>query len=195
MRLLTVFVLIVGIAPSQSLWNARRPSPSLISDTTARNTGDVLTIVISESQTIKNKEKTELNKEASIDAELTTWEVLRNLFDVPLPAVAGTNTRDMTGDAKYDKEGTLQTRISVLVIDVMPNGNMLVEGRRRIVMDQETKTIRFTGIVRPYDVSSMNTVRSESVANASIAYEGQGPLTTATTRGWLSELLDFVWPF
>ncbi len=194
MRLFIVLTLIVAAAPSQSLWSARRPSPSLISDTTARNTGDVLTIVISETQTVKNLEKTELKNDASIDASLNTWTIFENLFDT-LPAVSGSSNRNMISDARYDKQGVLQTRISVLVIDVMPNGNMLVEGRRRIVMDQETKTIRFTGIVRPYDVSSLNTVLSENVANASIAYEGQGPLTAATGRGWLSGLLDFVWPF
>ncbi|NRA94618.1 MAG: flagellar basal body L-ring protein FlgH [Planctomycetes bacterium] len=194
MRLFIVLTLIVAATPAQSLWSARRPSPSLISDTTARNTGDVLTVVISETQTIKNQEKTEFRKDASLDASLDTWTIFEDLFDT-LPAVSGSSNRDMISDAKYDKQGVLQTRISVLVIDVMPNGNMLVEGRRRIVMDQETKTIRFTGIVRPYDVTSLNTVLSENVANASIAYEGQGPLTATTSRGWLSELLDFVWPF
>ncbi len=194
MRLFIVLTLIVAATPAQSLWSARRPSPSLISDTTARNTGDVLTIVISETQTIKNQEKTEFRKDASLDASLDTWTIFEDLFDT-LPAVSGSSNRGMISDAKYDKQGVLQTRISVLVIDVMPNGNMLVEGRRRIVMDQETKTIRFTGIVRPYDVTSLNTVLSENVANASIAYEGQGPLTATTGRGWLSELLDFVWPF
>ena len=194
MRLFIVLTLIVAATPAQSLWSARRPSPSLISDTTARNTGDVLTIVISETQTIKNQEKTEFRKDARLDASLDTWTVFEDLFDT-LPAVSGSSNRDMISDAKYDKQGVLQTRISVLVIDVMPNGNMLVEGRRRIVMDQETKTIRFTGIVRPYDVTSLNTVLSENVANASIAYEGQGPLTATTGRGWLSELLDFVWQF
>ena len=194
MRLFIVLTLIVAATPAQSLWSARRPSPSLISDTTARNTGDVLTVVISETQTIKNQEKTEFRKDARLDASLNTWTVFEDLFDT-LPAVSGSSNRGMISDAKYDKQGVLQTRISVLVIDVMPNGNMLVEGRRRIVMDQETKTIRFTGIVRPYDVTSLNTVLSENVANASIAYEGQGPLTATTGRGWLSELLDFVWPF
>jgi flagellar L-ring protein precursor FlgH len=194
MRLFIVLTLIVAATPAQSLWSARRPSPSLISDTTARNTGDVLTVVISETQTIKNQEKTEFRKDASLDASLDTWTIFEDLFDT-LPAVSGSSNRGMISDAKYDKQGVLQTRISVLVIDVMPNGNMLVEGRRRIVMDQETKTIRFTGIVRPYDVTSLNTVLSENVANASIAYEGQGPLTATTGRGWLSELLDFVWPF
>jgi len=193
-RILFIVAVLASTSSAQSLWNPLRPTPGLIGDTTARNVGDVLTIVISEQQSIKNQEKSQLAKQSSIDAALTNWTIFESLFN-KLPAVSGSSSRDMTGDAKYDKEGSLETRISVLVIDVMPNGNMLVEGRRRIVMDKETKSIRLTGIVRPYDVSPVNTVMSENVANASIAYEGQGPLTSATSRGWLSEMLDFVWPF
>ncbi|MAG56269.1 MAG: hypothetical protein CMJ83_08270 [Planctomycetes bacterium] len=198
MKFATRILIIVAVAaaglPAQSLWNPRRPVPPLIGDTTARSVGDVLTVIISEKQTVKNKESTEFTKDLSIDASLTNWDVLQNMFN-PLPALAGTSKRDMAGEAKYDKAGTLQTRLAVLVIDVMPNGNLLIEGRRNIVMDKETKSIRITGIVRPFDVTGLNTVMSENVANASIAYEGTGPLTTTTNRGWLSELLDFVWPF
>jgi len=192
--LVACVVLLSSQVCAQSLWSPQRPMSPLFADTTARTVGDVLTVIISEKQTIKNKEDTELSKDSSINAALTDFNILENAFGI-LPTLAGNQSRDLQGRVQYDKEGTLQTRISVLVIDVMPNGNMLVEGRRRIVMDKETKTIRFTGIVRPFDVSTFNTVLSESVANAAIAYEGVGPLSATANRGWLSELLDFVWPF
>lgn len=193
-RILSAFTLIAALAPAQSLWNPDRPMPSLYSDTTARAVGDVLTIVISESQTVKNKEDTELNKTTSLNAALTNFDVLPNAFNT-LPAVAGESDRQFTGEAKYDKEGKFETRLSVLVIDVQPNGNLVVEGRRRIVIDRETKCIRVTGIVRPYDVTAVNTIQSWQVANASIAYEGRGSLTRTTNRGFLGELLDYIWPF
>src|SRR4029077_9948908 len=129
-----------------SLWNADRPSPSLFTDTTARAAGDVLTIIISEAQTITNKEDTDLSKKTSLDAALTNFDIFPNAFD-PLPHVAGASERQFTGSAKYDKANTFETRLSVIVIDVQPNGNLVVEGRRRIVMDKETKCIRVTGIV------------------------------------------------
>jgi len=193
-RIAVALIAVLATAPAQSLWNPARPTPSSISDTTARNIGDVLMIVISERQTVQNTEKTEFTKEKTIDAAITNFDILENAFGT-LPALAANGNRELTSDAKYDKEGRLQTRMSVLVIDVMPNGNMLVEGRRRIIVDRETKTIRFTGIVRPFDVTGANTILSEQVANASIAYEGEGPLTNTTNKGWLSELVDFVWPF
>jgi flagellar L-ring protein precursor FlgH len=193
-RILSLLAVTAALAPGQSLWNPDRPAPSLFADTTARAVGDVLTIVISESQIVKNKEDTEFSKSTSLDAALTNFDVFPNAFE-PLPGVAGSSNREFTGEAKYDKEGRFETRLSVLVIDVQPNGNLVVEGRRRIVIDRETKCIRVTGIVRPYDVTVVNTVQSWQVANASVAYEGNGALTRTTNRGFLGELLDFIWPF
>jgi flagellar L-ring protein precursor FlgH len=193
-RTLIAFLVTAALVPAQSLWNPDRPSPSLFSDTTARACGDVLTIVISEKQTVKNKEETEMAKTTSLEAALTNFDIAPNAFN-PLPAVAGDSDRQFDGEAKYDKQGNFETRLSVVVIDVQPNGNLVVEGRRRIVIDRETKCIRVTGIVRPYDVTTANTIYSWQVANASIAYEGTGPLTRTTNRGFLGELLDFIWPF
>jgi flagellar L-ring protein precursor FlgH len=181
-------------AGAQSLWNPDRPSPSLFADTTARSVGDVLTIVISEKQVVKNKEDTELGKTSTLDAALTNFDVLPDAFE-PLPAVAGSSDRQFDAEAKYDKENQFETRLSVIVIDVQPNGNLVVEGRRRVIMDKESKCMRVTGIVRPYDVTNANSVYSWQVANASVAYEGNGPLTRTTNRGFLGELLDLIWPF
>ncbi len=183
-----------GALPAQSLWNPQHPQPSLFADATARNIGDILTVVISEQQRIKNQEKSTFDKESTLDAALQEFNLLPNAFN-PLPAIKGKSTREFEGDAKYDKTGSFETRIAVVVIDVLPNGNMLIEGRRRVIIDKETKTMRLTGLVRPFDISGSNTVLSSQVANASIAYEGDGPLTSATNRGWLSSLLDVVWPF
>jgi flagellar L-ring protein precursor FlgH len=193
-RALLALVLLVALAPAQSLWNCDRPAPSLFSDTTARAVGDVLTIIISEKQTVKNKEDTELTKSTSLEAALTNFNILPNAFD-PLPSVSGNSNKTLDGEAKYDKEGNFETRLSVIVIDVQPNGNLVVEGRRRIVIDRESKCIRVTGIVRPYDVSTANAIFSWQVANASVAYEGHGPLTRSTNHGFLGELLDLIWPF
>lgn len=193
-RIAAVLLVLAPSLVAQSLWNPDRPLPSLFADTTARCAGDVLTIVISEKQTVKNKEDTELQKTTSLDAALTNFQVLPNAFN-PLPSVAGNSDRQFDGEAKYDKEGNFETRLSVLVIDVQPNGNLVVEGRRRIVIDKEIKCIRVTGIVRPFDVTTANSIFSWQVANASVAYEGSGPLTRSTNRGFLGELLDLVWPF
>lgn len=181
-------------ADAQSLWNPERPTPSLVSDVTARGVGDLLTVLVVEQQTVKNKEQTELTRDAGLNAALTNFNVLPSAFET-LPSVAGSAQRDFKGDAKYDKEGSFSTTLTVAVIDVQPNGNLVIEGRRSVIIDGEKKTMRITGIVRKYDVAAANTVRSTQVANASVAYEGEGVLTKTTNRGWLGDLLDFVWPF
>ncbi len=193
-RIVCVFLASVPLVCGQSLWNPDRPAQPLFTDTTARNVGDVLSIVITEKQTVKNKENTNLKTDASLDAMISNFDVLPNTFN-PLPHMAGSDKRDFTGTAQYDKEGSFDTKLSVVVIDVQPNGNLVVEGKKRVTIDQETKMMRITGIVRPYDVLANNSVESWQVANASVAYEGTGPLTNHTNRGWLGELLDFLWPF
>jgi flagellar L-ring protein precursor FlgH len=193
-RILAAVAVLACATHAQSLWNPQRPAPSLFADTTARGVGDILTIVINEQQRIQNKEQSTFDKESSLDAALTNFDVLPDAFNT-LPSANGFSRREFEGDGRYDKQGSFETRLSVIDIDVLPNGNMIIEGKRRVIMDKETKTMRLTGIVRPFDVSALNTVLSHQVANASISYEGKGPLTNTTNRGWLSELIDGVWPF
>ena len=84
-------------------------------------------------------------------------------------------------------------------MDTLPNGNLVVQGRREIRIDAETKVIEFSGIVRRYDVRRDNTVQSELVADARVAFSGSGPVTNTTRRyglaGWLHTAIDWLWPF
>ena len=86
-----------------------------------------------------------------------------------------------------------------MVIDVMPNGNMVIEGRREIQIDQERKVLEFRGVVRRFDVLRNNTVESELVADAFVSYTGTGPITNSNRRrglsSWLYSAVDWIWPF
>lgn len=188
------FAVLTATSGAQSLWDARLRATPLAADTSARQVGDILTIVIDESHKVDNKEKSKLENESSLDAVLENFDVFPNMFE-PLPQAKGSQSRTFDGKGEYSKDNRFQSRIAVVVIDVLPRGNLLVEGTRRLIMDGETKTVRITGLVRAYDVTRANTVRSDQVANASIAYEGTGMLTRATNKGWFSRLLDLVWPF
>ena len=81
----------------------------------------------------------------------------------------------------------------------MPSGNMVIEGRREIRIDDETKVIEFRGILRRYDITKNNTIASELVADATVTYSGSGPLTDATNRTGLGKFfhdaISWVWPF
>jgi flagellar L-ring protein precursor FlgH len=82
---------------------------------------------------------------------------------------------------------------------VLPNGNLVLSGRREIRIDKETKLMEFTGVVRRFDIDASNSVASELVADATVVYKGSGPLTTHTNRsglgGWLHGFIAWIWPF
>ena len=171
---------------------------SMIADKTARRPGDLITVLITENQDIKNQETTQLKRESSFDAALTTFNIAPNAFS-PLPDLGATASDDFNGRANYEKKGKFTARITAIVMDVLPNGNLVIKGRREIRIDNETKVIAFSGIVRRYDVTADNTIQSELVAEARVSYVGDGDLTTATNReglgGWIHRAFAWIWPF
>ena len=185
-------------AGAQSLWRDDGPYSNFIRNTTARNIGDLLTVVIEESSSIQNSEETKTDRSGSLSAAITNFDIAPNAFST-LPAFAGNHTYQFDGKADQSKQNNFQTRIQVQVFDKLPNGNLLVVGRRTIRVDDETKTIEIRGLVRPVDVASDNSLKSEQVANAEISYVGEGTLTRATTKGFVARLFDIVfhcfWPF
>lgn len=194
MKYLTLIIALAAPLGAQSLWNPDRPAAPLFADTTARQVGDILTIEINEQQTVQNNDQTSFAKDTSLNAALTNFDIFPRMFE-PLPSASGNSQRDFNGSARVDRNASFRTMISVVVIDVMPNGNMLVEGTRRLMVDGDRKVIRITGQVRPLDVTRTNMVTSDKVANAAFAIEGSGPSAKQVNRGWFSRFLDAVWPF
>ncbi|MBI5364845.1 MAG: flagellar basal body L-ring protein FlgH [Planctomycetes bacterium] len=170
----------------------------LVANKTACRAGDLLTIEISESQDLKNEESSDLKKETSLKQELKTFDIKPNAFTV-LPEIEGNSADALKGTANVSKKGKFTARVTAVVVDVLPNGNLIVNGRREIRIDQETKLIEFSGIVRRWDVRADNTVPSELVAEAKVSYTGNGPLTDAGQRKglgkWLHDVLQWIWPF
>jgi flagellar L-ring protein precursor FlgH len=182
-------------AQAKSLWTkngaVRR---SAISDPIAMAAGDIVTIIVEERQQIANSEDASYSKDQNLQFVLEEFAITPDELRF-LPQIDQSSSREWNGEASYNKDGRFEARIAVVVVDVQPNGNLVVEGRRRIQFDEEVKTMRVTGIVRPRDIASDNTVRSRNVANATLSYEGEGPLTRATNQGWLEVVIDFIWPF
>ncbi len=181
-----------------SIYNPDRGPQSMIADKTARRPGDLLTVLIEETQKVDDKETSTLSKSTSLDYALTSFNVKPSFFNV-LPDVNAASSDDFSGTANYKKDKTFEARITVIVMDALPNGNLVVQGRREIRVDNETKVIEFSGIVRSYDIKNDNTVQSELVAEARIAYSGEGPLTNSTNRrgigGFLHGIISWIWPF
>ena len=189
---LVVLSLIVAAgARAESIWlraekAGRGGNP--VEDFRASREGDLLTIIIRESHKVELDESMDRNRSGSLDAKLTNMDIKSDIFN-PLPAIKGSSSRTFSGDADYEKEGSFEARLTVRVVDVLPNGTLVLAGRRTIITDGEEKVMRLAGLVRPTDVTASNTVLSEQVADARISFKGSGTISRATDPG----LLDPVW--
>jgi flagellar L-ring protein precursor FlgH len=183
-------------AAAQSLWRAgKRNQASLIADNRAYRIGDIVTIVVREDYRVEDDQQVKLEKSTRDSATFTDEpdfmeETVEELFPIDW-----SSDRTHDGKAEVEKEGAFETSITATVIDVQPNGNLVIEGRRKVVIDSEEKWMTITGSVRHFDVSTDNTVESTLVANAKVTYEGTGPYTRSAERGWFETLIDFIWPF
>ncbi len=99
------------------------------------------------------------------------------------------------GDGRAERSDTLRTRLAAEIVEIKPNGNLVVEARSRVAKSREKTLITLSGTVRPQDVAPDNSVFSYNIANVDINYETSGPISGANERGWLLRLLDKVWPF
>ena len=181
-----------------SIYNPDDSPGGLIAAKIACRRGDIVTVLVSENQNVKNQEASDLSKSTNLDYKLTAFDVKPNAFST-LPAIAADSSDSFVGQAKYEKTGAFTARLAAIVVDTLPNGNLVISGRREIRIDQETKLIEFSGIVRRYDITADNTVTSEFVANAQILYKGSGPLTQHTNRWgigkWIHDAISWLWPF
>ena len=196
-----------GEAFGASVWLQDRPGSiytpdrgpiGLIADKTARRPGDLVTVIISEVQDISNEEQTDIAKSTNLNYELSTFNIDPDFFSV-LPDLGATSSDQFSGQAQVNKRDTFEARLTAMVEDVLPNGNLVLAGRREIRVQNQTKLIEFSGVVRKYDVTAFNTVASELVADARISYVGDGPTTRATMRtgfgAKIHAFLDWLWPF
>lgn len=182
---------------SGSLWQAS--STGLAEDLKARRLGDIITVVISEQASASKKASTGTSRSSSISAgipKLLGLETtgIKNWADLSELLNASFGSK-FDGSGSTSRQETLQATISAKVVDVIPNGNLLIEGRRNVRVNNEDQIIVLTGTVRGRDVSADNTVSSALIADANIAYSGKGIISDRQKPGWLLNALDKVWPF
>jgi flagellar L-ring protein precursor FlgH len=197
----TLFAALVALplladgAAAQSLWG--KPGASkrgAIADHSALEVGDIVTVVVSEAQTLQDNGKMETNKASALDSSLQVFDVKPNMFST-LPAVKYSSSRSANGETKYSQQGKFETRLSAVVLDVKSNGALLIEGRRTIHLDGDVKEMRVRGLVRPVDIGFDNSVSSDRIADADILYDSEGGRSNVVHKNWFEKLLDVIWPF
>lgn len=187
-----------------SLWPGETSRNTLFQDLRARNIGDIVTVEV--------VEKTSAIKEASTTTgRKSTNDVgIQKLLGLPL----NFGMRDFLGqgapfspefktsyDSSFDGSGTtkrtgqLTATIATRVVQVLANGNLVLEGKKDTVVNNELQYIVVSGIARPEDISDTNTVPSTLLSDARIEYSGRGTLSDEQGKGWLGRIFDNVWPF
>ncbi len=177
-----------------SIWAKRsKDMKAVYADDVARQIGDVLTITISEASKIDNKAKRDLQKETdrttAFNGELGKFV---DLGDFGMTASSG---NELKSKADYKDERKFDDRITVVVMDILPNSNLVILGSRTRDIAGDIQTIEVSGIVRPSDVAFDNTVKSEQIADFHILTKNGGISAPFTRPGWFGKILDMIWPF
>lgn len=180
-----------------SIWAKRdKNKKTLYADDVARSIGDILTIKIIEDSKVDNKAKRDLQKEtgrsSSFNGELNIDHILPSIPGFTMDAAS---SNDLKSKADYKDERSFEDQVSVVVVDILPNGNLVVTGTRDRNIAGDVQTIEVSGIVRPSDIAFDNTVKSEQMANFRLMTKNSGVAAPYTRPGWLGRIFDVVWPW
>ena len=183
--LIAAFVFGGGTIEAKSLW-VDGGAMSLYADKKARNVGDILTIVINESTTQTATTARTNSKSGSLSVGTGT-----GIFDF-IRAFSANGSDNWQADGSATDTNRFVGQITVTVVEVLPNDNMIVEGTQSIWQNRDEHKITLRGVIRRDDVTMNNTVPSTKVADASIRFDGKGPLNAKQRQGILTQLFNFL---
>ncbi|MDY6821470.1 MAG: flagellar basal body L-ring protein FlgH [Deferribacterota bacterium] len=187
-----------------SLWTDTKTEGTLFLDYKARNIGDIVIVEIMENSSASNTNTTDASKTTTYDASVDTF--LGMPMDLGIsnflgmgepfnPSVSAQTTNDFQGDGSKQKADQVQATVAARIVNILPSGNLVIEGSREIVVDQEKQYISVKGVIRQKDINAQNVVPSTAIADAQIYYTGKGMLSDVNKKGWLAHAIDWVWPF
>lgn len=180
-------------AESGSLY---RPGASLVlfDDRKAGRVGDLLTVLLVESIDASKKSSTSTQKASDVTASTPT------IFGQPLtaggvPILDGSlaSSNGFSGSGESQQSNSLDGSVSVTVVGRQPNGNLLIQGRKQIDLNQGSEFVSIAGVVRPEDITTANTINSDRIAHAQITYSGKGPVHDANRMGFIMRFFNSPW--
>ena len=174
-----------------SLFSQNQPT-FLLDDTRARRIGDVLTVNIVDTSKSDLKAETKNDKTSSEQRDVTHFFKTKTNSGTPVQN-AVTESFQAKGETK--RESAVTASIGCRIVNILPGGVMQVEGARQTRVNNENQIIVIKGLVRPIDVGPSNTVPSTQLADCQIEYYGEGDLADRQKSGWLTRLLDNIWPY
>lgn len=176
-------------------------SSLLFSDQRAKRIGDTIIVDIAENTSSKVDANTDVSRESTVEGKIPFSAGLldslaaSNQYFNPANILGASTKNDFKGKGSSDRKGQITASIGASVVNVLPNGNVVLEGNREMTVNNETQYINVSGIVRPEDIGSDNHVKSTYLADAKISYSGSGVLADKQRPGWLARIFDKIWPF
>jgi len=176
----------------------------LFEDIKARRVGDILSVTLTEVTTATKESTTDITKSntsnvtnptifgASPEFNVPSFIPLNNTKNLSLASNLSSN-HTFAGSGEAEQKNTLSGSIPVSVVEVLPNGNLIVRGEKRITLNNGVEYLQLSGIVRPVDILANNTVLSSQIADATINYTGEGTVAESSRNGWLARF--FASPF
>jgi flagellar L-ring protein FlgH len=183
-----------------SLWQGG--SRAFFKDQRAANIGDILTVLVN------FDDKAQFNNETQVQRTTNEQDTMPNVLGFegqigkilpkgfnPAKAVDITGATNNDGKATINRQEQVTLEVAALVTQVLPNGNLVVQGHQEIRVNYEVRDLQVTGVLRPQDISSINTVALDKLAEARVSYGGRGQLTNTQQPRYGEQLLDIVAPF
>lgn len=161
---------------------------------------DLVRVLIMEKTVATHEDETDIKKDSSLSSKLTAWFKWDFGLDKPvqaktLPEIGYQSNKTYKTDASVEKDSFFQGEITAEVIEIMPNGNLVLSAKKEIRIGSDIQNVRFTGVVMPRDIDDNYKILSSKVADATIEFSGAGPVTETQKEGLLGSLFSKFWVF
>lgn len=183
-----------------SLWASDRTT--FFKDQRAKDVGDIITVMIEISDNAEIDNESERTRTSDEKAGLNALAGTETFLNDFLPGkvdntdlVDGAATSNYKGSGSVDREEKVNVQLAALITQILPNGNMVLRGRQEVVVNFEKRILEIDGVIRPEDISVQNTVSYEKIAEARIAYGGEGDISDVQQPRYGQQLYDIIFPF
>jgi flagellar L-ring protein precursor FlgH len=181
-----------------SLW--RNGSRAFFKDQRAHQVGDIMTVKVNINDTAQFQDQTQVTRTASQDNEITNFlgaNRINNPAKAVLPGsiITADSNSQSNANGSINRTDQLVTNVAAVVVQLLPNGNLVIQGKQEIRLNSEMRELLVAGVVRPEDIDSDNSIDLPKIAEARVAYGGKGTLSNIQQPPWGQQALDLLLPF
>ncbi len=188
------------VKQQNSLWASNRQA--FFEDQRATNIGDILTVTLDIKDKAQLDNETERKRDATEDAALPALLGVETKLSQVLPEAvnpssltSATSASDHKGSGSIDRQEKIQMKLAATVMQILPNGNMVIQGRQEVRVNFENRILELAGVIRPQDISIDNSISYDKIAEARVSYGGKGQITDVQQPRYGQQVYDVLFPF